>query len=299
MRPIVVLPIALALAACSGGSANPTRGADSGRIVPIPAADDYPALSVPARPVPNYVRAISYDPETQVLRVAGDPFDMSGAFRRSPRQDVQGFAAFENEAGARRYLALVRSENGVAAGVVGTPIRLDNEFGGLMVARDEIPSLPRNLEATHTGTYAGVRNVGANVGGDASDAFLHRVEGRVRLDFDFFDDNHRLVEGVIYDRRSMDQTVTDDRNVRRPLIYDDVVLRCNLMNAPTCAQNNIFEDHPTYEDGAFRGEAAIRGTVVGEYHGVIADSRATTSAGVVQFIENGELERGAFTATQR
>lgn len=277
LKKSVIVVLSMGLMSCEveeSVSDNSDKWAGTGEIAAIPTGDQQ---------YTEDVTSITYDPTTDTLKVAGDPFDLAGTFRRVSDQDVRGFAAFENEGGARTYLALVRTdaEHGLAAGVVGTPFRLDNEFGGTMLARDRIPNMPQNVEVTHTGSYAGIRNVGSNDGADTSESYLHRVEGRVRLDLDFFGDNTRGVEGVITDRRSLDQTV-EVGDETRAVTYDDVVLRFNSIS-----------DEGVFEDGA----AAVRGAVVGEYDGIIAGDDAGASAGVLVMVDEGELERGGFIAT--
>jgi len=267
----------LIIIVCSGalmgcwGDADPTRFAGSGQIANIPTEDQRYS---------GDVDSISYNPTTGTLTVLGDPFDLAGTFSRRPQRDVRGFAAFENDGGARRYLALVRTDpdHGLSAGVVGTPFRLDNEFGGTMLARDKTPELPRNVEVRHVGDYAGIRNVGTNDGADMSNSFLHRVEGRVQLDLDFFADSPGI-EGVIFNRLSVDETVMID-DKKRNITYDDVVLRFTT-----------FDD-----EGNFEGDAAVSGTVLGRYDGMIAGDDAAASAGVLVMVESGELERGGFIA---
>ncbi|MEB8386193.1 hypothetical protein OO012_03040 [Rhodobacteraceae bacterium KMM 6894] len=260
--------VSFALAACGGGSdksgPDGERYENSGKIAPIPTAE---------QKLTDDVSAMTYDPATDTLTIGGDPFDLAGTFERVPQKDVRGFAAFENKTGARRYTALVQTDtaNGLAAGVVGTPFRLDREFGGTMLARSRTPTMPTNVELTHVGDYAGVRNVGTNNGADTSESFLHRVEGKVRLDLDFFDDRPMgAVEGVIYDRRSMDETeVVDEKS--QNVAYDDVVL--------------VFTDIDAA--GNFSGTATG-----GTYTGIIAGDDAAASAGVVDL----GVERGAFIA---
>ena len=260
------------LAACIGGSSTSTKFADSGQIAPIPTHEQV---------AQGDLQSMSYDPNTETLIVRGDPFDLAGTFRRAPKRDVRGFAAFENDGGARRYLALVRTDtaNGIAAGTVGTPIRLDREFGGTFIARSATPTLPNNMEVSHVGDYAAVRNVGTNDGADMSNSFLQRVEGTVRLDLDFFDDRTPGIEGVITDRRNLDQRIEIDGR-KRPVTYDDVVL--------------VFGDIDA--EGNFRGDANVNKSTVGFYEGFIAGTDAAASAGNVIFFEGGQLERGAFIA---
>ena len=285
------------LAACIGGSGSSSSNSGSGQIAPIPAQEqrfnkeDRAFVDTltgdegdkPPRPrARDELRSISYNPATDTLNVGGDPFDLAGTFRRSPGRDVRGFAAFENDGGARRYLALVRTDtaNGVSAGVIGTPYRFDNEIGGTFIARSATPDLPRNMEVNHIGDYAAVRNVGRNDGADMSNSFLQRVEGKVQLDLDFFDDRDAPgIEGVITDRRNLDQRIEIDGR-KRPVRYDDVVLR--------------FTDID--EQGNFSGIVNINGNPVGVYDGFIAGIDAAASAGTVIFVEGDELERGAFIA---
>ncbi len=269
----ITLAVCGALMACSGGGGSGSGG--SGQIAPIPTAEQR---------YTGDVTSITYDPDTDTLNVQGDPFDLSGAFRRVPGRDVRGFAAFENVGGARRYLALVRTDADydLAAGVVGTPIRLDSEFGGTMLARGETPEMPREVEVTHVGSYAGVRNVGTNVGADTSGALLQRTEGRVRLDLDFFADQRSAdgaragsIEGVIFDRRSMDEVVFVNGR-RQPVTLDDVVLVFTAIDA----------------QGNFSGTANGLSGGTGTFDGMIAGEGAAASAGVVVF----GTERGAFIA---
>lgn len=290
---IMVIACSSALAACGTDDPDSTRFANSGEVASIPTTEQ--RYNLVSGDEPEYsnseVTSISYDPATDTLTVEGDPFDLTGDFERTPQKDVRGFAAFQNEGGARRYLALVRTdvENDVSAAVVGTPVRLDNEFGGTMLARGAIPDLPKKTEVRHVGSYAGLRNVGVNDGADMSNSSLHRVEGRVQLDLDFFDDRQPGVEGVIFDRRSMDQTVEVDEETgeTRNVTYEDVVLRFT----------NIDDNGNFIDDENLRGgEAAVGGTVVGRYDGMIAGDGAAASAGVVVITEGDELERGGFIA---
>lgn len=276
------------LAACDAGEdgegTEPTRFANSGEISDIPTTDQRYNLVAGTEPdyVNHAVTSISYDPGEDTLTIQGEPFDLAGTFERVPDRDVRGFAAFENTGGARRYLALVRtnSEHGLSAGVVGTPVRLDNEFGGTLLARDQIPTdLPQNMEVRHVGNYAGVRNVGQNDGADMSNSFLHRVEGRVQLDLDFFDDRQPGVEGVVFDRRSMDQTVEVEEETQN-VTYEDIVLRFTNID----------------DEGNFTGSARVSGSDTGRYDGMIAGDDAAASAGVVVISEGDEFERGGFIA---
>ncbi len=264
------------LAACGGGSddssprPDPERFAGSGQIGVIPTADQR---------FSGDVQSMVYDPSTDTLTILGDPFASDGEFVRVPEKDVRGFAAFENEGGTRRYTALVRTDSlsGLSAGVVGTPVRFNNEFGGTMLARADTPTVPLNVELTHVGSYAGIRNVGRNVGDDDSNSFLHRVEGQVRINLDFFDDRPAgAIEGVIFDRISMDQTVEIDDDLLN-VIYEDIVLE--------------FTDIDS--QGRFSGIAA-GGGISGTYAGVTSDDQASATAGVIEMQGGGELERGAF-----
>ncbi|MGI3212884.1 hypothetical protein ACROSR_17440 [Roseovarius tibetensis] len=274
MKKMVVACVCTGLSACGvddSGETDPNRFAGSGEIESIPIADERYS---------GDIESISYDPDSDTLIVQGEPFDVAGRFNRVSERDVRGFAAFENEGGARRYLALVRTDgtHGVSAGVVGTPVRLDREFGGTVLTRADIPELPRNVQVRHVGDYAGIRNVGSNDGGDMTDSFLHRVEGRVQLDLDFAD-RIPSVEGVIRDRRSLDQTVEVEEEVRN-VQYDDVVMQFTSIDI----------------EGNFTGVAAVNKVDVGAYDGMIAGDDAAASAGVVIIREGDELERGAFIA---
>ncbi|MFU8897589.1 MAG: hypothetical protein ACNA7L_01735 [Roseinatronobacter sp.] len=224
----------------------------------------------------NTVQGIAYNSATQILTIKGDPFDSAGTFRRAPTRDVEGFMAFENDAGARDYLAFVGVDtvHGLTAGVVGTPFQFDNEFGGTALERDRRPTLPTNREVRHLGDYAGVRNEGTNNGVDMSNSFLHRVEGQVELNLDFFADRQTpSVEGAISNRRNMDVD---------GVTYADIVLQFTGID----------------ENGNFSGIAAVGGQPVGLYDGMIAGNNAAASAGIV-VIQDGSpvsLERGAFIA---
>jgi hypothetical protein len=283
MKTLAIASCCSLLVACSGGGENSSGTGVVGSIPTGVQRYNMP-LSTGAPPLAgnNTVASMSYDPASQTLTIAGDPFDLAGVFRRVASRDVAGFAAFENTGGARRYLALVRTdeENGLAVGVVGTPFRLDTEFGGTMYARAETPTLPTNREVTHVGTYAAVRNVGSNVGANESNSHLHRVTGVVRLDLDFFTDRPTGgIEGVITNRRSLDEWVLV--NGRRQYIrYDDIVL--------------VFTNIDS--DGSFYGVANVLGGQVGRYEGLIAGDNAAASAGNVIILESGQLERGAFMA---
>ncbi|TVS03204.1 MAG: hypothetical protein EA407_07225 [Rhodobacteraceae bacterium] len=113
-----------------------------------------------------------------------------------------------------------------------------------------------------------------------SNSFLQRVEGTVRLDLDFFDDRSAPgIEGVITDRRNLDQRIEIDGR-KRPVRYEDMVLR--------------FTDID--EEGNFSGLVDVRGAPAGVYDGFIAGTNAAASAGNVIIVEGGELERGAFIA---
>ena len=295
-------------------SPTPERFAGSGEIAAIPEGEQRYNETVQGARFPetnpelpsNSVERIFYNPATETLTIQGDPFDLAGTFRRAPNRDVRGFAAFENDGGARNYLALVRTdtEHGLAAGVVGTPFKLDNEFGGTVLARGATPVLPVNREVRHRGDYAAVRNVGRNDGADMSNSFLHRVEGQVHLSLDFFDDRPRPgIEGVITNRRNMDgtttrevevevevkevrmpgqptRTTTETRQVVEEITYADIVLRFTGID----------------ENGNFTGVAAVGDSVVGLYDGMIAGSNAAASAGIVVIRQDNELERGAFIA---
>jgi hypothetical protein len=229
--------------------------------------------------------------------VGGDPFDMAGVFRRAAGGDVAGYAAFVNDAGARRYLALATEDttHQLAAAVVATLFRFDEEYGGTMVARGATPTLPTNREVTHTGRYGGLRNVGTNAGADGSTAQLYWVEGDVVLNFDFFADNRRVVEGAIFNRRSLDGRFRDEEGRRQSIRYDDVVLTTNRNDGRRRGplQDNI------YDDGRFDGFALIGGDEAGRYEGLIAGPNAAASAGMVFFEDGDDFERGIFTGRSR
>lgn len=281
------------LAACGSGDGSPSRPdperyAGTGEIGVIPIAEQR---------FSGDVQLMVYDPSTDTLAILGDPFDSNdpfdpddpfdreGNFERVPEKDVRGFAAFENPQGVRRYTALVRTDpdTGLSAGVVGTPFRLDSEFGGTMLAREATTTRPENTELTYRGDYAGVRNVGINVGADDSNSFLYRIEGQVRIDIDYFLDSPD-VEGVIFDRRSMDQTVEIDGDLRS-VEYADVVLRS------TSRSGGTFD-----ADGFFEGAARINQSNVGRYVGYTSGDDAAAVAGVIDIVDGGERERGAFIA---
>ncbi len=256
----------------SSGNGNDEAFADSGQVGALPAG---PGATVVYS---GNVESVTYDPDTQILNILGDPFDLAGDFVRAPERDVAGFAAFENERGFRQYLALLRTddENDLAAGVVGTPVRFNTEFGGTVLARGAVPDLPTNREVRHVGEYAAVRNVGTNVGADMSNSFLHRVTGDVQLDLDFFSDGPTPgIEGAITNRRNLDATVqVDGRTV--PVSYGDIVL--------------VFSGID--DEGNFAGIADEVGGGAGSYVGVIAGTDAAASAGIVEI----GPERGAFIA---
>ncbi len=268
----ILIASCVALMACDAGRS--TSG--SATLPPTPVvmgALPSGADSAPRGSPLSDVVTVAYDPGTQTLTLGGDPFDAAGVFRRAPARDTQGFAAFENEAGVRRYLALVRTDpvHGLAAGVVGTPFRLDTQFGGAFTIRDEVPTLPVDREVRHVGDYAAVRNIGTNVGADASGARLQRVRGRLELELDFFTDRPApSIEGAITLRQNADVP-----SIR----YPDIVLRLDRINP----------------DGTFTGEAAVNGSVAGTFGGVIAGPDAAASAGWV-VIPGDQLERGAFLA---
>lgn len=296
---------------------DPERFAGSGEIAAIPTETQRYNQNYLGEPFPeteprpsNTVTSISYNPATETLTILGDPFDLAGTFRRAPARDVRGFAAFENDGGARNYLALVRADvaNGLAAGVVGTPFKLDNEFGGTALARGATPTLPVNREVTHFGDYAGVRNEGTNDGDDMSNSFLHRVEGQVRLDLDFFDDRPTPgVEGVVFNRRNMDATTTRQVAVEVPV--KEVLLPGETPRTTT--EIREIQEEITYEDivlrftsidalGNFAGDAAVGGVVVGMYDGLIAGDNAAASAGIIVIAGPGSpYERGAFIARRQ
>jgi len=311
-KTTAVVASCVALMSCGSGEStginsfvtSPDRFADTGEVAAIPT--DTQRYNETARGErfagQNEVTSITYDSATETLTIAGDPFDSAGTFKRAPKRDVRGFAAFENEAGFRDYLALVRvdADHNLAAGVVGTPFRLDNEFGGTVLARGAAPTLPTNREVRHIGDYAGVRNEGTNVGDDMSNSFLHRVEGRVQLDLDFFTDRQSAgIEGVITNRRNMDgtttrevqvdvpvvgrpgQTSTETRQIAEEITYADIVLQFTGID----------------ENGNFSG-IAVGGGERGLYDGMIAGNNAAASAGIVviQDTSGMPLERGAFIA---
>lgn len=222
----------------------------------------------------NEVISIAYDAAAETLVIQGDPFDLAGTFVRAAASDVAGFTAFQNDGGARTYTALIRTDlvNDLTAGVVGTPVKLNNEFGGTVLRRGAVPDLPVNREIRHTGDYAGLRNVGVNDGADMSNSFLQRVEGRVALDLDFFQDRGSPgIEGVISNRRNL-----DDGNQALP----DIVLEFNIIDS----------------EGNFSGVADGGVLGGGSYDGMIAGPGAAASAGIVVIGTGNQIERGAFTA---
>ncbi|PZX46304.1 hypothetical protein LY56_01277 [Roseinatronobacter thiooxidans] len=312
-KTTAVVASCVALMSCGSGEStgissfvsSPDRFANSGEVAAIPTETQRynETAGGDAFAGQNEVTSITYDSATETLTILGDPFDLAGTFKRAPKRDVRGFAAFENEGGARNYLALVRvdSDNNLAAGVVGTPFRLDNEFGGTVLARGAAPTLPTNREVRHVGDYAGVRNVGTNNGDDMSNSFLHRVEGRVQLDLDFFTDRQSAgIEGVITNRRNMDGTTTREVEVEVPVIGrpGQTTTETRQIAEEITYQDIVLQFTGIDENGNFSGIAAVGGQPVGLYDGMIAGNNAAASAGIVVIQEGSpvSLERGAFIA---
>lgn len=207
MRFIGPALLVLALAACGGNPLNnggPGSGSSSGGTT------GGGTTTVPAELAVNLSSAV-YDSTNGTLIVTLPPFDgspVAAAYQRNASLDIGSYKAFdlEENAAARRYIALFQTAGDVTAGAVATEYRYANQYGGTTYGRADVYTGPTTGIASYQGTYAAVLTVPIDdTDPNPSVRGPIRVTGAARLNVDF---NQQLVEGNITGRKIVDDPAT-------------------------------------------------------------------------------------------
>lgn len=189
---LVWLGLSLALSGCGISTVSPSVAAATKAAA---AAATSPVETV----VAGDITKASYNAANDTLTISGLPFDnglLAANYTRDAALDQNGFKAYVNSNGTKKYVALWGiSNNGtgaVSAGVVATGSFTDNGYNGAVYNRNVASVLPTSGIATYTGRYAGLLTTNPKTG-------LKNTSGSLALTVDFANSK---VDGKIANHQS-------------------------------------------------------------------------------------------------
>ena len=257
MNKFLILGVsAMALSACSG-STLPTFGPGGGG-----GGDGVDTPIIEGDTCSGDVLAVSYDADTDTLRITGTPFDetpLPGTYVRADTinnltipfsnfdygsDNLNGFAAYENDDGfaINPYFALNQTSADGSV-TVGQSAVADGYrsygYGGYWIRVNEAASLPGAELAYYDGDFAGIIALQGDTGAAST---IQLSEGDVFFEVDFTDG---FIKGQTFGR-------TIDGDAAAEIVFDDVAFDGTTFsgNATSVGLDNNWEG--TYA-GAFTG----------------------------------------------
>lgn len=258
---------AAVVSACSGTNPFlPPTGEGSGSDIVIP------------EKLAGDLTGFTYDPVAKTLVVRGVSLDdtpFEAVYSRKPGLDVPGYEAYTNQESslARHTTAYVQQIDGARAGITVSGGQFGHYFGGSAYGRDgafDPPDVTQNGGiVAYAGRYVGLRNASGDGGdllpvapgtpNDVRPRQAAEVTGNVFITADFADN---MVEGVVYDRVSVDSATALDR-----LELAAAPIETNGSFTGTVTQNGGSQDVGVF-GGVFGGtdSSAVAGTLFVEDH---------------------------------
>lgn len=266
-RFLLGITAAAVVSACSGTNPFlPSTGDGEGSDIVIP------------EKLAGDLSGFTYDPVAKTLVVRGVSLDdtpFEAVYTRKPAMDVPGYEAYTSQESslARHTTAYVQEIEGTSGTITVSGGQFGHYFGGSAYDRDgafDPPDVTQNGGiVAYAGRYVGLRNTSGDGGDllpvdpgtpiDVRPRQAAEVTGNVFITADFADN---MVEGIVYDRVSVDSATPLDR-----LELAGTAIEDNGTFTGTVTQNGGTEDVGLF-GGIFGGQdaAAVAGTLFVEGH---------------------------------